>query len=531
MKREGEGGVCQAQGFAGLPAKQVNDAAWLASGSSVALGGGLSGRAIQVGCQIALARLLGPATYGLYAIGWALLRVCNLVAPLGLNNGVIHCATRYATTDHRRFGRVLGKSLTLAMLFGGIIALALCVAAPALAHRVYNNGHLVTLFCLFAAGIPLAAGLSVASAATRVSQSMKYSVYAESLAQPAANLALILGFYLIGWRLLGAAAAAVISFAIGLALALYYEQRLFPQARSWGGTGSAPVAGELLKFSLIAWLGTVFVSLVPWVDRLFIGAYLPPAEVGTYQAAAQASVLLSVIEGAFNAVVAPRISFLYQSSLTKRLEQLYKVATKWMVYTSVPFALVFCFAPGKVLAAMYGARYTGGARPLIIFSIMRLFDVLAGPAGILLIFTARQKLFSVISGGGLLVCAILNYLLIPRFGSVGAALATASASIGMMMALMIAVRARIGAWPWDWRWAKGIVAIVMAAIALLLVRHIDLQLALLGVVFRLALSTTVFVGSLLLLGLDSEDREMIRTLRDFLLALVKAVSGKKGSPA
>lgn len=42
---------------------------WLAGGSIVTLCGGLAGRTLQLGCQVALARLLGPATYGLYAIG------------------------------------------------------------------------------------------------------------------------------------------------------------------------------------------------------------------------------------------------------------------------------------------------------------------------------------------------------------------------------------------------------------------------------------------------------------------------------
>lgn len=456
-----------------------------------------------------------------------LLRVSNLVAPLGLNSGVIHCATRYATSDHRRLGTVFRESLGFAMLFGGLIALAMCIAAPALAHRVFNKHGLVALICLFAVGIPLAAGLSVASAATRVSQSMKYSVYAESLTQPATNLALIIGFYLIGWRLLGAAAAVVISFAVGLTVALHYEWRLFPHARFWGSTGSDPVAGELLQFSLIAWLGTIFINLVPWVDRLFVGVYLMPAEVGIYQAAAQASVLLSVIGGAFDMAVAPRISSLCQSSQTRRLGQLYRLATKWVLYASIPFALVFCFAPREVLVLMYGPRYAGGARLLIIFTIMRLIDALAGPVGVLLIFTARQRLFSVVSGGSLMVCATLNYLLIPRFGAVGAAWATASANTGMMLALIIGVRATIGTWPWEWRWVKGIVASAAVACTLSLMAHLDLKPPLVGLLFPLALSIVVFYCTLLLLGLDPEDREVIQTLRSYLVTFGGAANGDR----
>jgi O-antigen/teichoic acid export membrane protein len=522
--------LCQVEESVGAEPERAKDAAWLAGNSVITLGGGLVGRALQVGCQVALARLLGPATFGLYAIGWTLLRVANIVAPLGLDNGVIHCATRCATTDRRRLGKVLGQSLALAMLFGGLIGLGMCIAAPALAHRVFNKNGLVSLICLFAVGIPLAAGLRVASASTRVSQMMKYSVYAESLTQPAANLLLILAFYMIGWRLLGAAAAAAISFAIGLAVALHYERRLFPQAlpRDLPGSGpqSTSVSRELLQFSVIAWLGVVFINFVPWVDRLFVGAYLMPAAVGIYQAAAQASVLLSVIAGALNVVVAPRISFLHQNSEMERLHQVYKVATKWMLYTCVPFLLVFCFAPGQVLGVMYGARYAEGARPLVIFSMMRLVDALAGPVGILLIFTGRQKLFSIVSGCGLVLCGALNYMLIPHLGAVGAALATFLANTAMMLGLLVGARSTVGIWPWDWRWVKGILAAAAAAGALLLAAHLALGPALLGLLLSLALSTAVFSGILLLLGLDPEDREMIRTLKGYLLVLAHAPAGE-----
>jgi O-antigen/teichoic acid export membrane protein len=518
--RGGGGEVCQVEEFAAKESERTNDAAWVAKNTFLTLGGSLAGRGLQAGGQIALARLFGPATFGLYTIGWALLRVANVIAPLGLNNGVIHCATRYVTTDHWRLGRVLRQSVVLAILFGGFIGLMMCIAAPALAHRVYDKNDLVPLICLFAAGVPLAAGLRVASASTQVSQTMRYSVYAETLTQPAANLALIFGFYVVGWRLFGAATAAVVSFGIGLAVALYYQWHLFPRVRVQNSPRPSAVSRELLQFSLMAGLGTTFSNLVPLMDRLFVGAYLMPAEVGTYQAAAQASVMLGIVAGTFNSVVGPRISLLHQSSQTERLEQVYKVATKWVVYASIPCLLVVCSTPRKVLGALYGASYMGGAGPLIILSIMWLTDALAGPAAILLIYTAHQKLYSFITGVELALCVALNYLLIPRFGAVGAALATCLASTTMMLAFLLGVRAKAGIWPFDWRWAKGIMAAAATVGLLMLVSHLDAGPAIWDVLFRLTLSAAIFAGGLFFLGLDPEDHEMIGMLKRYLVTFV-----------
>lgn len=505
--------------------ERAHDTAWLAKSSSITLGGGLVGRALQGVIQVVLARLLGPASYGLYAIGWALVRTANVIAPFGLNNGVIDSATRYVKNDHGRFVRVLRFSLGFALLSGILIGLALFMAAPVLGHRIYKKDNLLPLICLFAFAVPLANGLRVASASTRVSQSMKYSVYSESLAQPISNLVLIVCFYVAGWRLLGAAAAAVISFGIAFALALSYEWSLFSLADPGTDSPGAPVLQELLKFSLISWIGAAFANLVPLVDRLFVGAYLAPSDVGIYQAAAQAAFVFGIVEGAFNLAIAPRISFFYQTDQSGRLSHTFRVATKWVTYGCIPFLLIFCFSPEKVLEMLYGARYVSGANPLIILSITWFLAGVASPAGMLLIFAGRQKLYSLLAAGGLGLSLILNCLLIPRFGMVGAALGTGLANLALALGSLIGVRSRLGIWPWDCQWLKGILATGVSAAALFFAKHLEIHPASLNVLFMLVISTVVFTTCLAWLGLDIEDRVMLGTLRGHILALAGAPAG------
>jgi len=498
------------------------DHAWLASGSIVTLSGSLVGRALNVGAQIVLARLLGPAEFGLYAIGWALLQVSSLFTPLGLDNGVIHCATSYATEDPKRLGAVVRESLILTLFFGSCIGVLTFAIAPELARHIFGKADLLLVVRLFAVGFPLAAGLKVAAASTTVSQSINYRVYAELLAQPAVNLALIVVFYIIGWRLLGATLATVLSFGGALVLAMWYQEKLFPHVWFHGPIVSKAVASELLRFSAAAWLGAAFVNLIPWVDRLFLGAYADSASVGIYQAAAQASVLFGVVAGALNAVVAPRIAFLYRGSQIDRLEHVYKIVSKWVLFANVPFFLLFFAAPQQVLAVLYGGKYANGAGPLIILSFTRLADALVGPIGTLMIFTARQKVFAVIAGGGLALSIVLNHLLIPRFGPMGAASATACSEAAMLVALLLVVWSTTGFWPYDRRWLKGLFAATVAAGVIFVARPMEVRPPWIGLLTTLALGTTVFACGLVLLGLDEEDREMIRTLKLYLLRYVRA---------
>ena len=77
-----------------------NDTNVLAKGAGTALFGKIIGRGIQLVAQILLARLLGPAEFGLYVLGLTVFQLGQQIGPLGLNNGVIHFGGR-ASQDNK----------------------------------------------------------------------------------------------------------------------------------------------------------------------------------------------------------------------------------------------------------------------------------------------------------------------------------------------------------------------------------------------------------------------------------------------
>ena len=71
----------------------------LAKGAGITLGGSVMGRSLEASVHIAVARLLGPEGFGLYAIGWTMLRVFGSLAKVGLTSGVIRYASMHRTDD------------------------------------------------------------------------------------------------------------------------------------------------------------------------------------------------------------------------------------------------------------------------------------------------------------------------------------------------------------------------------------------------------------------------------------------------
>jgi O-antigen/teichoic acid export membrane protein len=486
--------------------ERATDAAWLAKGSLILLAGGVVGQALQFGCQIVLARLLGPAQFGLYGIGWTLFRLIGPFAGLGLNAGVIYGASVVTGSARGRRRDVLLQSLALGLLAGALVGAAGYLAAPRVAAGVFGKGELTGVLRAFALALPLLTGLMVASSATKLSLSMAYSTITEGFAQPAFNLLFVfVALYLFDWRLMGAVQATVLSYALALMMALGFVLILFwPALRSRDQMRS--FVRELLAFSVPASIAGAFVNLINRVDRLVIGAFLPAAEVGIYQAASQTSTLFDIVPNMFNNVIAVRVSELHSRGELGRLEELYRLGAKWSFYLTIPVFLVICAVPGAVMDVMYGVRYHAGAWPLSIMCIGLMSDAVVGAASPILIFTGNQTLAGSISTSALIAAIALNYLLVPKFGLIGGAVATALAESGMLCGLMLAVRSRVGIWPYDRRWLKGIVAAGCAAAALLVLRAWIDSAAPLALIPNAIVAGGVFWAVLLWLGLDPEDK-------------------------
>jgi O-antigen/teichoic acid export membrane protein len=496
-------------GRAQVPATDVTR---LATGAGISLAGKLVGRGLHVVGQIVLARLLGPAVFGLYAIGWTLLHMIGVIALLGLDQGVIRYGPRYWRTDAAGLKGVLFQSLGLALLSGLLMGAGLYLAAPWLATQVFGKPDLAPVLRLFALAFPLITGLRVAAAATRVSERMQFSVYSQEIGQPATNLLLILVFYLLGWHLLGAVAAGVASFGLAFLLALYYIRRLFPE--SFTPHLEYPgMVRELIHFSLPASFAGMFTIFTLWVDRLIVAYFRPAAEVGIYQAVSQSSILFAIILSAFNSIFAPIIVDLHRKGEKARLEELFRVSTKWGLYLCLPVFLVICFAPGELLAVIFGSPYAVGWLPLVILSAGQMVSAGTGAVGLLLMMTGHQNRWLWLSGTMMLVNVVLNLVLIPRWGITGAALATACAVSGLYLLGLLQVKRTLRLWPYDRRYLKGLLAAAVTTVALFLLRTWTAAPPVLDLLLTLLVSAAVFGAVLLLSGLDAEDREFLRVAR------------------
>lgn len=479
----------------------------MAAGAGISLFGVGVGRGLDFIKQILMARLLGPDIFGLYAIGWNILRIIGVLVPFGLHNGVVHFGTPFWKKDNGALRSILTRSVAISFAIGWILAAILFILAPWITTDLFKEPEFLPLFRVFTLMLPFAGALRVSASATRMTQRMIFSVASEEIAQGALNLVLFIAFYLLGWELFGAIVATVLSFALSFALSLYFLWRLFRPA--FKSASEAVISTQaMLAYSMPTALAGMFGFIISRVDRLFLGYFRPPAEVGIYQAAAQLSVVMTLVLNAFNMILMPMVAEQYHKRDMKQLEELYRINSKWGIYCVIPVVLVILFAASDVMTVLFGSEYASGATALLILTLGQFINIITGATGMILIMTGQQKVWFRLSMVIVVANLILNLTLIPRWGMNGAAAATAI-TVGGLFAIALIIVYRIhNIWPYDRRYLKGIFAAAMTAGLLFIVRFLNLPSTMNLLVTTLT-ATIGFLGILLALGLDSEDRIFI----------------------
>jgi O-antigen/teichoic acid export membrane protein len=92
-------------------------------------------------------------------------------------------------------------------------------------------------------------------------------------------------------------------------------------------------------------------------------------------------------------------------------------------FWSALVAVLVLAVMGEHILALFGEEFVGGYGPLMIFALALLLRAAVGPATLLLHITGHQDRCIIVYACALVASLVLNFLLVPRFGMNGAAMA------------------------------------------------------------------------------------------------------------
>jgi len=402
--------------------KLIGNTGWLFADRILRLGVGL-----WVG--IWTARYLGPEQFGLFNYSIAFVALFSVFATLGLDGIVI----RELVENPGRKDEILGTVFTL-KLAGGCVTLAAAEAFIYLLRPNDSTAHL--LVSIIAAGT-LFQSFDAIDFWFQSRVESRFAVYAKSsafLAVSVLKIVLIVNhasLVAFAW----AGSLEILLGSIGLVLSY---RRHGQQLSAWRIDGKR--IAEMLKAAWPLTLSGVAVIIYMKIDQVMLGEMLDDTAVGIYSAAVRISEVLYFIPVSIVASVTPALIAAKRTGIDlyrRRVFQLFRMMSVIALLIAVPMT----FASDYAVRALYRSQYEGAGPILAVHIWAALFvflGVAQGPWTINEGLT-RLALFRTVSGA--VVNVLLNLLLIPRYGPIGAAIAT-TASYALSAVLLNAVSGR-----------------------------------------------------------------------------------------
>jgi O-antigen/teichoic acid export membrane protein len=190
--------------------------------------------------------------------------------------------------------------------------------------------------------------------------------------------------------------------------------------------GAAPATYQVRDW-LVTSLPMLMISgaqiILAKADIIMVGALMSPTEAGKYAVASLLAGLVTFLIGTANQVIAPTISQLFSQNRIENLQRMVSMSALVINALTLPLVIVLLVF-GRDLLQLFGVEFADQYNVLTVLMIGQIVIVLWGSVGYLLTMTEYQVMASWIVGGSSILNIVLNFILIPQFGLIGAAVAT-----------------------------------------------------------------------------------------------------------
>ncbi len=443
-------------------------------GSTMLLAGRFLSIGINFAVQVLMVRYLSKSAYGAFAYVLSLVTLGQGLVTFGLDRAI----TRFVPIYHedREYDKMFG---TIFVVLSLILALSLLLILGVFALRVPISQHLVTnqqvmqLLLILVLLVPfesfdiLMVGLFAVFASPRAIFFRKY------LLGPGLKLAVVLLLTLMGESVNFLAGGYLLASMVGVffyvvvLIRLLHDQGLFRHLRP--RAMQLPMR-EILLFTTPLLTSDLVYAFTHSIDSIMLANLRGTGEVAAFRAVQPTATLNHLVYYTFSMLFTPIAARLFARRDTKAINNLYWQTAVWVAVLSFPvFAMTFSLAR-PLTVFMFEERYASSATVLAILAIGHYFDSMLGPNGLTLKVFGVVRYIVIIDLFAMATSVVLNLLLIPPLGALGAAIGTASTFVMLNLLRQFWLRRATGINSFQREYRRVYASIFLAAGLLVLVQ-------------------------------------------------------------
>jgi len=393
--------------------------------------------------NLLLARSLGPQEYGVYAFIFTWAQIGLTFAVVGLDTAAVRYVSLYLATREpallRGFRRYsLRRVFRLSVVVGLVVAI-ICLTFTDLGRSRWWL-LMVSILCL----VPVMTTVRLEASILQGAKRAALSQTPEMLIRPIGVILLAwVSFYIL--RFDGRADYALAFEVLATGVAVMFLNVLIRRELREELAADEPEYRRR-EWRETAWhmmFITAFTLILYRADTVMLGMMIGTEASGLYKVASRVAFAVDLPSAAVGTILGPLMSNLYATGSRSQLQRLITIgASAGLLGTAILAGLIFIF--NRQLLGLFGPEFVRGTTALAILLAGWILHVIAGPAPLLMNMTGLQRLSAWILGSSVLLNIVLNFVLIPRAGLVGAAVSSLVALVVWNLVSVVVVYRRLG---------------------------------------------------------------------------------------
>ncbi len=415
----------------------------LASGSIIILLGSIILRLGGFIYRFILSRLLGTAEYGIVGLTLPFQNALITAASGGVPPAIAKYVSEYNAIDEKKMVRQIIITAMKLMIFMAIIAavIMLIISEP-IAIGIWNKPEVLWPLRFVALIVPFSVIVGALRGVFQGFYKMTHIFYSKFIEQ-IFTLVFAIVLVLVGWY----ASGAVIGTALGFLMALFGSYYLYKKdIRDEYISGSfegIPIKEELkilfkiFKFSIPVVITGIAEIFIYDTGTFFIGMFLPTMFAGFYTNASAISRIPLMLANSVSTSILPAASEADSLKDKELLKMYIHQSFRYTTVTTLPISAIIMVYAEPIMTIFFGAEYAPGAEALwILVTGMFFFSVYLITSSMCQGLGKPQfPMYTLIIGS--IINILASFILIPRYGIAGAAIATTLATFVLMLLTII----------------------------------------------------------------------------------------------
>ena len=371
---------------------------------------------------IVLARILQPDSYGILFLSLSILGTLNLFSKLGISKSGARYISDFRETDRSQIPGIIVTSFIYIIASSFIISVCVLLTRQVLTDALGEPA----LFPFLTIGVFYIIFTTCTTFVRRILQGLEDIEPAASVQaiEGGGRLVFAVGFVLLGFGAIGALGGYIISSLIASVIGCYYIYTVHVRTDMGFTQPSNSLRKKIAKYSVPLAATRSADVLDKRVDTILVGFFLTPTAVSFYTIGKQVAEFLQSAASALGFTVTPTYSSLQTKGETEKAANVLEESITYILLLYLPAAAGLILVAEPMVRIVFGSEYTGAA-PVV--QLLALYAVLHSVASLVtngLDYLGRARERAIIKIGTSVLNVILNIILIPIIGVVGAAAAT-----------------------------------------------------------------------------------------------------------